>query len=152
MENSADTDQAPRSVASDTDLHCLLGSVCLSQYFGKYCYIWAAPCENGSSGICGQRRPRSACASAQSDQGIRCPQTEVLDTKECFNGEQVPWWDLAHAQDAVNHFVHVRRHAWRANVQPSSRTNMRYSEVYNLTCKQRRPRSICRSGWLSLLL
>ena len=27
-------------------------------------------------GICGQRMPRSACAFAQSDQGLRCPLTE----------------------------------------------------------------------------
>ena len=26
--------------------------------------IWALPCENVSSGVCEQRRPRSACASA----------------------------------------------------------------------------------------
>ena len=29
-----------------------------------------------------QRRPRSACASAQSDQGLQCPLTELLDTAE----------------------------------------------------------------------
>ena len=33
-----------------------------------------------SSDICGQRRPRSDCASAQSDQDIHCPLTETLDT------------------------------------------------------------------------
>ena len=43
--------------------------------------IWAKPYENKSSGICGQRRPRSASASAQSDQELRCPQTELLDAK-----------------------------------------------------------------------
>ena len=42
------------------------------------------------SSICGQRRPRSACASAQTDQGLRCPLTESLDTTECINGEQIP--------------------------------------------------------------
>ena len=31
---------------------------------------------NVSLGICGQRKPRSACASPQSDQGIHCPLTE----------------------------------------------------------------------------
>ena len=35
-----------------------------------------------SSDICRQRRLRSACASAQSDQGFRCPLTESLDTIE----------------------------------------------------------------------
>ena len=31
-------------------------------------------------GLCGQRRPRSACASAQADQGLRCSLTESLAT------------------------------------------------------------------------
>ena len=37
---------------------------------------WVAPCENSSSGICGQRRP---------DQPAH-----PLETIECFNGEQMP--------------------------------------------------------------
>ena len=45
----------------------------------------ATPCENVSSGICGQWRPRSACASAQSVQDLYCPLTESLDTTECMN-------------------------------------------------------------------
>ena len=52
--------------------------------------IWATPCESVSSGMCGQRRPRSACASAQADQGLRCPLTDSLDTTECINREQRP--------------------------------------------------------------
>ena len=52
--------------------------------------MWAASCENVSSGICGQRRPRSACASTQSDQGLYSSLTESLDTTECMNGEQSP--------------------------------------------------------------
>ena len=59
----------------------------------------AAPWENVSSRKCGQRRPRSACAFAQSDQGLRCPLTESLDTIECFDGEQMPGWDFAHVRD-----------------------------------------------------
>ena len=31
---------------------------------------WAAPCKNVPSGMSGQRRPRSACASTQSDHGL----------------------------------------------------------------------------------
>ena len=62
----------------------------------------AVPCENVSSGICGQRRPWSACAFAQSDQGLHCPLTESLDTIECMNGEQRPGWYLAHSQDGLN--------------------------------------------------
>ena len=51
---------------------------------------WAALCENVFSGICGQRRPRSAGISAQSDQGLHCPPTESLDTTNCMNGGQRP--------------------------------------------------------------
>ena len=36
-----------------------------------------------SPGICGRQRLRSACASAQSDQGLCCPLTE-LDFIECI--------------------------------------------------------------------
>ena len=57
---------------------------------------------NVSSGICGHRRPRSACASAQSDLGIRCPQTESPDTTDRFNEEQMPGRDCAHVQDNMN--------------------------------------------------
>ena len=72
----------------------------------------AAQCENMSSGICGQQRPRSACASAQADQGLCCPLTESLDTIECMNWEQIPRWYFAHAWDESKsvHFMHARRH------------------------------------------
>ena len=36
--------------------------------------------ENGTYTICGQCRPRSACAIAQADLGLRCPLTESMDT------------------------------------------------------------------------
>ena len=54
-------------------------------------------CKNLSSGVFGQRRPSSVCASAQFYQDIRCPQTESL---ECFNGEQMPDETL-HMQDEI---------------------------------------------------
>ena len=38
--------------------------------------------KNVSLGVWGQRRPRSACAFAQSDQGLHCLLTESLETKE----------------------------------------------------------------------
>ena len=46
-------------------------------------------CEKIRLRVCGQRRLRSA--STPSDQGLCCPQTELelLDTIECFNGEQM---------------------------------------------------------------
>ena len=53
-------------------------------------FIWAVLCKNVSSGIYGQQRPRSACASAQSDQGLCCELTELLDDTECMNEEQRP--------------------------------------------------------------
>ena len=60
-----------------------------------------------SSGKCGQRRPRSACASAQADQGLRCPEIDSVDTIECVNGEQIRC-NFAHAQDNVNpHILHT---------------------------------------------
>ena len=43
-------------------------------------------CEN-VFGICGQRRPRSDCAPAQSDLGLHCPLAESLDSTECMNGD-----------------------------------------------------------------
>ena len=57
------------------------------------------------------RRPRSACASAQSDQGLHCPLTESLDIIERSSGEQMPGYDFAHAWDKAKsaHFAHVRR-------------------------------------------
>ena len=38
--------------------------------------------------IYGQRRSRSACASAQSDQGLHCPLTESSGTIKCINGKR----------------------------------------------------------------
>ena len=32
---------------------------------------------------------KSACAAAKSDQDLRCPQTESLETTDCFKGEQM---------------------------------------------------------------
>ena len=45
-------------------------------------YICALPCKNVSLGICWQQRPRSACASVLSDQGLHCPLTKSLGTTE----------------------------------------------------------------------
>ena len=51
--------------------------------------------------MCGQRRPRSDCAHAQSDQGLSCPQTESLDIVECFNGKEMSGWGFAHVRNDV---------------------------------------------------
>ena len=58
-------------------------------------FIWASPCEKMSLGICGQRRPRSVCASAQSYLNLYCPLTGSLDTLEYINGEQRYGWFCA---------------------------------------------------------
>ena len=57
--------------------------------------------------VCGQRRPRSDCADAQSDLGLQCPLTESLDTTECMNGEHRPGQYFAPAQDDLN--LHILR-------------------------------------------
>ena len=57
----------------------------------RHLFEWRASNNtNLSSGISGQRRPRSACAFAQSDQGLHCPLTESVATTKCINGKQRP--------------------------------------------------------------
>ena len=79
---------------------------------------WPTPCENVSSGICGQRRLRSACASSQADQGLHCRLTKSLDTTKCINGEQGPD-DTLHMRRMILicRFSQVRRHcfAWHGS-------------------------------------
>ena len=55
--------------------------------YDAFMVIWVALCENVSSDISGQRRPRSACGFAQSDQGLQCTLTKLLGTREFMNGE-----------------------------------------------------------------
>ena len=64
--------------------------------------IWETQCQNVPSGRCGQQRPRSACASAQSDQGLQFPLTESLDTTECMNEFIGSRSYVAHAEDDLN--------------------------------------------------
>ena len=48
--------------------------------------IWATEWENVPSGMCAQRRLKTSCASAQSDQSLRCPHEEILHpwlSKKC---------------------------------------------------------------------
>ena len=52
--------------------------------------ILGAPRENASSGIYEQRNPKSACASVQPNQGLRCPLPESFGTVESMNREQRP--------------------------------------------------------------
>ena len=62
-----------------------------------------------SSGIGRQQRPRSACVSAQSDQGFHCPLTELLETKKVSTEDKCPD-ETAHARDESDsvHFAHAR--------------------------------------------
>ena len=41
-------------------------------------YTWAAAWQSQQNGHCAQRRHRSACASAKSDQSLRCPYEQTL--------------------------------------------------------------------------
>ena len=84
------------------ELHFHGHGACCFRRLQWQCFRWAAPCENLSSDICRQRWPRSACAPAQSDQGLHCPLAKLLDTTERINGEQRPGWDFAHAQGDLN--------------------------------------------------
>ena len=68
--------------------------------------------------MCGQRMPRSDCASAQSDQGLRCPLTELLSSVEYNNVEAKPLSDylvpLAHLNIHRSHMptFHIARRAF----------------------------------------
>ena len=75
---------------------------CIRRIAFDFCLWWVVPCENVSSGICGQPRPRSTCASAQCDQGLHSPLAETFDGTEYMNGEQRPEWYFTHAQDDLN--------------------------------------------------
>ena len=48
--------------------------------------------------MCGQRRTRSDCASAQSDLGLCRPLGKSVGTVEFTNSGQRPWWRRADAQ------------------------------------------------------
>ena len=65
-------------------------------------HVSSGTCEHVSSGIFEQRRPRSDCASAQSDLGLLCPLTELLPTSKCMKREQTPSCYFTHAQDNLN--------------------------------------------------
>ena len=113
MANSVDSDQTPRSAASDLGLHSLLRHV-FPNAWSKYgslskwnplrnnpgsapvwvsvqkakkiyslCHsanfiVWDTTWENVPYDMCAQRRLKSACAFAQSDQSLRCSHEETL--------------------------------------------------------------------------
>ena len=53
---------------------------------------WATAWQNQQNSICAQRRLRSACASAQSDQNLRCPWVHSYP----LNAQRRLWSDWAH--------------------------------------------------------
>ena len=74
-------------------------------------YIWIVLRQNVSPGIYKQRRSWSDCASAQSDQDLRCPQIKSFNTLECFSWGQMPEWDCASTKRRESApFAHARRH------------------------------------------
>ena len=99
MVNSVDSDRSVQNISNSIGLKSRSWTYDLKmcKFYLKSSWldvvdIWTdigltAPCENMSSDICGQRRPRPACTSVQSDQGLCCPQTESLDTIESINGD-----------------------------------------------------------------
>ena len=80
----------------------------------------------------GQDQP---AGSAQSDQCLRCPLTESLDTIKCINGEQIPRWDFAQAWDESKsvHFAHARRHlfAWRGQTLVPRKQKKTWTRKYH---------------------
>ena len=71
----------------------------------RHIYQMNPPSEKMPSGLVRTAKAQirlRGCASAQSDQGLHCPLTELLDTTECMDREQRPGWYFAHAQDAVS--------------------------------------------------
>ena len=58
-------------------------------------------------GLCDSEGPDQHAAFPQSDKGLQCPQTESLDTVECFSGEKMPGWNFAGVWDGVN--LHILR-------------------------------------------
>ena len=70
------------------------------------------------------------CASVQSNQGLRCPQTETLATLECFNGDQIPGWDFARVQDNENtHFLRMLKDTFFARRSPYEIGYLKSSKV-----------------------
>ena len=71
-----------------------------------------------------RRRPRSACASAQTDQDLCSSLTYSLDSIECINGKQMHGWHFAHAQGESEFvlFAHARRHVFALRGQNKVQT------------------------------
>ena len=80
--------------------------------FFKTCISkWAALWQNQQSGVCAQRRLRSAWASTQSDQSLRCLHEKVWVLSYQLSAQRRRWADCADAQAdlslrwAHSHFV-----------------------------------------------
>ena len=74
-------------------------------------YTLTAPCENLFLGMCGQQRPRSACASVQSDQRLYCPFTRSMNNNAPIRH--------AHAQDDMNpHILRTLEDTYSPDLSP----------------------------------
>ena len=62
----------------------------------------AATSENVPSDMCAQRRLRSACATAQADQSLRCPLKETLQAQLSNNAISEDSDQTANAQGDLN--------------------------------------------------
>ena len=72
-----------------------------SLYKSSVVCIRTAPCEKCIRSICVHRRLRTACVSAQCDQGLHCPLLTLIGYYK-MNREQMPGRIFAYAQDDLN--------------------------------------------------
>ena len=83
MQTVLTLDQTPHCLASD------LSSLRVNVPFKESIFLCWKNIDIGTA-LCkntiGHRRPRSACASSQSEQGLHCLQTESLNTLERISG------------------------------------------------------------------
>ena len=93
--------QVPKGEFSYVKVNPVLNNVCC------LCYLlilyWRATHENGQYAICGQRRPRSACAIAQPDQYLRSTLTETVDTVVYFDEQSMSRADCTNAHAHLDH-------------------------------------------------
>ena len=90
--------------APQTCVESDLSNVRASNSFGLFVwsFLWdhirAAARQNQQNNLCAQRRLRSACTSAQSDQSLRCPHEEELGPWLPTQRQWRLWSDCAAAQ------------------------------------------------------
>ena len=108
--------------------------------FDYFCrIIFAAPCEQVSLHLCGQRRPWSDCASAQSDQGLYCPLEESLETVRM---RWMIWicafWACSKALFCLTRSIYLSVNAFlqRTRTRPQKRSCMPVEKTLSSLCIQ----------------